>query len=45
MWLEQKTFLEKMIEAKGLPDEEQAKLTELLTIFNANLHKNNVKNK
>ena len=45
MWLEHQNFVERMIKAKGLPDAEQMMLTDLLTIYNANLHKNNVKNK
>ena len=45
MWLEHQNFVERMIKAKGLPDKEQTMLTDLLTIYNANLHKNNVKNK
>ena len=45
MWLDHQNFVERMIKAKGLPDKEQMMLTDLLTIYNANLHKNNVKNK
>ena len=45
MWVEHQNFVERMIKAKGLPDKEQMMLTDLLTIYNANLHKNNVKNK
>lgn len=45
MWLEHQNFVERMIKAKGLPNKEQTMLTDLLTIYNANLHKNNVKNK
>ena len=45
MWLDHQNFVERMIKAKGLPDKEQTMLTDLLTIYNANLHKNNVKNK
>ena len=45
MWLDHQNFVERMIKAKGLPDKEQTMLTDLLTIYNANLHKNNIKNK
>ena len=45
MWLDHQNFVERMIKAKGLPDAEQMMLTDLLTIYNANLHKNNIKNK
>ena len=45
MWLDHQNFVERMIKAKGLPDKEQMMLTDLLTIYNANLHKNNIKNK
>lgn len=45
MWLDHQNFVERMIKAKGLPDKEQMMLMGLLTIYNANLYKNNVKNK
>lgn len=45
MWLDHQNFVERMIKAKGLPNKEQIMLMGLLTIYNANLHKNNIKNK